>query len=162
MEFITLILFFYFYTMWDFIKTPLWEESVNKSIKVKNAIIGYAKQNSAVLIVSLIFLWLIAYQNYESNIELAKKDIQIETASKKSEIEELLTLAETSRVNADKTMNLINLSYEEIKTLEKEYETHVLTKKCYQSQIQRKADWLDYSWAFCKESQNLEQFKTAK
>ena len=121
----------------------------------------------AILSISLIAMVITFHSEMNTNnskVEILKNEkAEAEAkANKKSDIEMLEFYAKENAYFAKDRLKEIAEYKEEITKLEWLYETEVLTQRCYESQIDRKINWLEYNLEYCKDESNLEQFRSKK
>lgn len=118
----------------------------------------------AVLI--LIIIWVCSHQYNKIRILETKKQVleqQVQKEkTKKSDIEILEQWAKENAVFAKSRLKEIKKYKVEIKKLEALYEEELLTQRCYEAQIERKINWLEYNLNYCKDKKNIQQFRTVK
>ncbi len=113
-----------------------------------------------VLLFILILIWLISSNNTKiKNQEITQLK---EEVKKQSDIEILWQSAYEANINAISELEEIEILKADLKLKEENYEKNLLTKKCIESQILRMTDNLEYSLDYCKDKNNIEQFRTKK
>jgi len=116
-----------------------------------------------ILIISILSAFTI--YSYQSNKlkAIQKQNLILQRkVEKKSDIEILEERAKWNFNNSQKTLQEINHYKEMVKILEPLYEIAILRKRCYEAQIERKINWLEYNLNYCKDENNLEQFRKKK
>ena len=132
-------------------------------------------RNKIIIIVAttIVFIFVVMYINNYINIQKAKYKLLEEQSSymiqeakaqaeKKSDIEILEMNAAEMAATSKVRLNDIESLKEEIAKLEKLYEVELLSQRCYESQIDRKINWLEYNIDYCKDENNLVQFRSKK
>lgn len=127
------------------------------------------KKNSKIIIwtviISIIILVWIHLLNKIAYLE-AKKDMLIEESidlnkeiDKKSDIEMLDFYASEAKMFSEHRLETIEELKEELKLVEWLYEFEILQVRCFQFQITRKINWLEYNINYCKDTSNLDAFR---
>lgn len=121
------------------------------------------------LIVALYFVTIYlladnARKINETKITMMEQEqIKLEAkANKRSDIEILEAKASENADYVKSRLEEIESYKEAIKILEWLYETELLTQRCYESQIDRKINDLEYNLDYCEEEVNLDQFRSKK
>ena len=119
-----------------------------------------------ILTISVAFYHYNLYLNniYTAKIQILEEEkTQAEAqAKKKSDIELLEFYAAENAAFAKQRLEDITYHKEEITKLQSLYETELLTQRCYEAQIDRKINWLEYNLDYCKDEANLDQYRTKK
>ena len=135
---------------------------------------GRLKKSDIIITVSIILFMLIIYwlltlfvnieKKYQAKINIIQQDkIKAEAkANKKSDIELLEFWAKENASSAKQRLEDIAWYKLEITKLQWLYETELLTQRCYEAQIDRKINWLEYNIEYCKDETNLDQYRTKK
>jgi len=118
----------------------------------------------SICLIVMIFTLDNARQTNEAKIELMQE--QIEEANTKaitmSDIEELEFYAKENARYTKLRLEDISGHKAEIEKLQSLYENELLSQRCFESQIDRKINWLEYNIEYCKDETNLEQFRPKK
>ena len=128
-----------------------------KNIKTITAII--------VVIIISIFIWNTIIKNKEATFQKKLKEQQKEISELKNEQSDVEILSEQASIfSKDAKLQLENIDKlkESIKTAESKYEFNILTKRCYETQMDRLINGLEYNLEYCKVKDNLEQFRKKK
>lgn len=126
------------------------------------------KKAIALFMATIISLWLIIiYVSSKMNMYEAKLSMAIEQreeaktkAATKSDIELLEFYAQENANFAKERLKDIEYHRQEILTLQDLYEFEILGKRCFEAQISRKINWLEYNLEYCKDESNLDQYRT--
>lgn len=125
-----------------------------------------------IYILTVIIITVILFHYYNerlNNIHNAKLGIMQEVLEE-AEIKLLIqsdieTLESYARENASLSkwrLEEISKYKDKIIFLEELYEDEVLSQRCFEHQIDRKINWLEYSIEYCNAETNLDQFRTKK
>lgn len=107
-------------------------------------------------------------KEYEEKLEIQNKesikviDDLVKLTHKQSDIEILGFAANIAATDAKSRLEHIEELKLEIKTQQEIYEFQLLTQRCFEAQIYRMTNNLEYNLEYCKEEVNLEQFRTKK
>ena len=116
-----------------------------------------------VVIIISIFIWNTIIKNKEFQKKLKEQQKEIsELKNEQSHIEILSEQASIFSKDAKLQLENIDKLKESIKTAESKYEFNILTKRCYETQMDRLINGLEYNLEYCKVKDNLEQFRKKK
>lgn len=135
----------------------------------------YFLNNFAKQIAMIVILLAIAFaittnireadqEAYDAKLEMKQQEIidLKEISNKKSDIEMLEFHAKENAYYAKEKLDSIAGYKAEIINLEEGYETNILFQRCFESQIDRKINGLEYNMEYCKDKDNLDQFRSKK
>ena len=117
------------------------------------------------LLFLLSYITLFIFYNInkeEINNYKAKVNILNKTINKKSDIQILKEEWTTASNKATSLLKKIEQYKYMIEEAQRDYEYNVLVSRCSKDQISRMIDWLEYNINYCKDSKNLESFRTKK
>jgi len=122
------------------------------------------KHTLKILTITIVILSIVSiYMIYNMlTIERAKVKLLNNQVVTLSDIEILERWANKNATSAKTRLYNIDELKQTIWSLEKMYEKETLTKRCYESQIDRKINWLEYNVKYCELPENLEQFRSKK